>query len=452
MKTRKLMMLVLLFSMVASLSIGLVNAQSDADILDPAHFGLQEGKPYDGTQLNYLICCATASQFASLADKSNKEFTEMTGISVTWADVPFADFQAQLLLEASSGTGTYDVVSWVDAWGPGVKDFLLPLNDRLTAAGLDLSDFPQVYQDVSMIGTSDTVYGIPLRGHAQMLYFRKDIFEELGLEVPTTWQGVAEVAALIKEQKPDIAPISMYYGVSANQNLFNWLSHLWGNGGDIFDADYKAIFNSPEGIEATQAYVSILQNGLTAEGAVAFGEGEGLEELLGGRAAMFVGWWWMFAATKNAERSAPEVLNNVGMAPAPGWEGKGAASYGYLWPVGILSSSTKQDAAFEYLKWLSHPTTEVRVALDQEPAFLNNVVVRLSSLENPEVNAAWDGMQAVAADILRVARTMPLIPEWPEVEAILTVAINDVATGSDAAERLNQAAAEVDAVMKRAGY
>jgi multiple sugar transport system substrate-binding protein len=451
MKKFSLILLTIIIAVLAAAPAGLVGAQDNPDLLNPAYFGLKEGKPYDGTNLDYLICCAAAAQFASLADKTNKEFTQMTGISVKWADVPYADFQSQLVLEASSGTGTYDVVSWVDAWGPGIRDFMLPLNDKLAEAGLDLSDFPNVYQEVARIGTEDTVYGIPLRGHAQMLMYRKDIFEQLGLEVPTTWQEVAEVGKVIEEQT-ELEAISMYYGVSANQNMFNWLSHLWGNGGEIFTDGYRAAFNSPEGIEATTQYVSLLKDGLTAEGAVAFGEGEGEEELLAGRAAMFVGWWWMFADTQNPERAAPEVLNNIGFAPAPGWAGKNTASYGYLWPVGIFASSDAIDAAFEYLKWLTHPTTEVRVALDKEPAFLTNVVVRLSSLENEEINASWGGLQQVAAEILRNARTMPLIPEWPEVEAVLTVAINDIATGADPTERLNQAAADVDAIMERAGY
>jgi multiple sugar transport system substrate-binding protein len=451
MKKNVLITLLLALVMTTVLSLSLVSAQDDADLLDPAYFGLQEGKPYDGTQLNYLICCAASPQFASLADKTNKEFTEMTGISVTWADVPYADFQSQLVLEASSGTGTYDLVSWVDAWGPGIQAFMLPLNDRMEAAGISLDDYPGVYQDVARIGTEDTIYGIPLRGHAQMLMYRQDVFDELGLEVPTTWQEVAEVGRIIEEQT-DLEAISMYYGVSANQNMFNWLSHLWGNGGDIFDAEYNAVFNSAEGVEATEQYMSYLREGLTADGSVAFGEGEGEEELLQGRAAMFVGWWWMFADTQNPERAAPDVLNNIGFAPAPGWEGKETASYGYLWPVGILSSSTHQDAAFEYLKWLTHPTTSTRVALDPEPAFLTNVVVSLTALQDEAVNERWGGMQMVAADILNNARTMPLIPEWPEVEAVLTVAINDIATGADATERLNEAAEEVNAIMERAGY
>ena len=57
----------------------------DMDVMDPATFGLNPDKPYDGTHLDFLICCSTAPQFASATVKGDEEFTAMTGISVTWA-------------------------------------------------------------------------------------------------------------------------------------------------------------------------------------------------------------------------------------------------------------------------------------------------------------------------------------------------------------------------------
>ena len=46
-------------------------------------YNLQEGKPFDGTELNFLICCPTAPQFANLAARGNSEMTDLTGISAT---------------------------------------------------------------------------------------------------------------------------------------------------------------------------------------------------------------------------------------------------------------------------------------------------------------------------------------------------------------------------------
>lgn len=449
MKTFRFLFLVMSIVLLV-LSFG-VQAQ-DVDVMDPTTFGLQADKPFDGTHLEFLICCNTAPQFASLAAKTASEFTEMTGITVSWGDLPFGSFQEQLYLEATNPSTDYDIVAFVDAWGPNIYEFLYPLNDFVDEAGIDWNDYGPAYQGAST-GNSDTIYGLPLRGHPQMLFYRQDVFEELGLEVPTTWQEVSAVSQAIVESDMEIDPIAMYYGINVDQNLFGWYSHLWGAGADIFDENWEPAFNTEAGVAATEQYLSYLRDGYTAEASVAWNEQEANEELVQGRAAMFVGWWWMASRMTNAE--LPEVADNAGFAPAPGWEGGSTTSYGYLWPVGVLDNSSDRDAALEYMKWLTNPITERRVVLDAEdPALDTNVAVRLSVLADEEVNEVHNGLQGVASDILADARTLPLIPEYTELIPIFAEAINELATNpnSDMQAVLDLAAEDVRFVMESAGY
>ena len=424
----------------------------DADIMDPATFGLNADKPYDGTELQFLICCSTAPQFASLAAKTNSEFTAMTGITATWGDLPFGSFQEQLYLEATNPNTEFDLVAWVDAWGTNIYDFLHPLNDFIAEAGIDWDDYSPAYQGASS-GNSDTIYGLPFRGHPQMLFYRADVFESLGLDVPQTWQDVSAVSEAIIASGMGISPIAMYYGLNVDQNLFNWYSHLWGAGTDIFDENWEPIFNNELGVQATEQYMSYLRSGYTAESAIAWNEQEANLEMVQGRAAMFVGWWWMASRVTNSD--LPEVADNAGFAPAPGWEGGDIASYGYLWPVGVLDQSDSRDAALEYLKWLTHPITERRVVLDEEdPALDTNVAVRLSVLADEEVNEVHNGLQGVASAILSDARTIPLIQEYTEIIPILAESINEIATNpnADIQAVLDIAAEDVRFVMQAAGY
>ncbi|MCP4357122.1 MAG: extracellular solute-binding protein, partial [Chloroflexi bacterium] len=162
--------------------------------LEELPFGLKPGKPYDGTELSFLICCNTAAQFHALDVKSNSEFYDMTGIKVSWDDVPYGAFQEKLVTEATSASDNYDLFAFTDAWGAGLKPYLVPLNPLLEkddAAHLDLSDFPDAYVEASK-GLDGAVYGIPLRGHPFMFFYRQDIFDELGLEVPTTWEELEQ--------------------------------------------------------------------------------------------------------------------------------------------------------------------------------------------------------------------------------------------------------------------
>ena len=51
------------------------------------------------------------------------------------------------------------------------------------------------------------------------------------------------------------------------------------------------------------------------------------------------------------------------------------------------------------------------------------MVTYISSLTDPDVNAANDGIQAATWDSLKESDIMPQIPEWPEVSDILSAAI-----------------------------
>jgi len=436
-----------LWTLISVILLGTAVGQSPT----AADLNLQEGKPYEGTELNFLICCTAVAQFAALIDRTEKEFTPLTGITVNWSGTPYESYKDEILVEASSGAGNFDLVAWVDAWGPQLEPFLLPLDDLAARDGVDLADYPEVYLDAARLGT-DTLYGLPFRGHAFMLWYRKDVLSDLGLEVPTTWQEVAAAARTIEEQT-DFEGISLYYNVGTGQNLFVWLSMLWGAGGNIFDENLRPIFNNETGVEATEFYVSFLREGLTAPDAVARGEQEGEQAVTQGRAAMFPAWSWLYENLADPELSSEEVVNNLGFVAAPGWQGGDKTSYGYIWPVGILSSSRHQEAAWEYLKWLTHPEVSLDLVLDKSvPEFDTVVATRYSALTSPEVNETTGGLQDAMAVALRDARTQPLIPEWLDVQSVLEVAINEIAGGADVQETLDFAAADIESIMERAGY
>ncbi len=422
------------------------------DVMDPATFGLDASKPHDGTHLNFLICCSTAPQFASAAVKGAEEFTAMTGISVSWGDLPFGSFQEQLYLEATNPNTEFDIVAFVDAWGTNIYDYLHPLNDFVADAGFDWDDYGPAYQSAST-GNSDTIYGMPFRGHPLLLHYRADVLEAVGVDPPATWQDVSAIGQAIIDSGMDIAPIAMYYGQNVDQSLFNWYSHLWGAGADIFDENWEPGFNNEAGIAATDQYMSYVRDGYSPEASVAWNEQEANQELVQGRAAMFVGWWWMASRMINSD--VAEVAENAAFAPAPGWEGGETTSYGYLWAVGVLDQSDSRDAALEYLKWLTHPITERRIVLDaSDPALDTIVAVRLSVLADEEVNEAHNGLQGVASAVLADARTVPLIPEYTEIIPALAEYISELATNpsADTAAVLEMAAEDVRFTMQAAGY
>ena len=153
------------------------------------------------------------------------------------------------------------------------------------------------------------------------------------------------------------------------------------------------------------------------------------------------------------EAAQPEVVDNVGFAAVPEWEGKGGATYAIVMPLSIFKDSQHQEAAWEFLKWATNPDLEKAIVTTKEkPETTTNVAVQTVNLEDPDVNAVWDNMHRFAAQSLAVSRIMPQLEEWPEIVDVLETAINDIASGEPTQETLDEAAGEVEAIMERAGY
>lgn len=414
---------------------------TDEQVATMEEIGLNVSQPYAGTTLSFLLCCQTAAQFATIIEKT-AEFTEMTGIEVEFVDVDYGSFQQRLT--AAAVTGEVDLVAWIDAWGPSIASALVPLDDRLEAVGRSMDEFPAPYADVVAAGDPEgRVLGLPLRGHPFLSFYRTDILEEVGAEIPATWEEYEALARTVAAET-DIPATDKYYSSTGGQNIFEWVARMWSKGGDFFDENGQPTINSPEVVEATDDYVTYIRDGLTPDGAINWGEGEALTEFVEGRGANFNGWWWMYGNMVNEEIAVDDVLGNVEFAPAPAYEDGEPVTYAYLWPMGILNQSANVDAAWEYLNWVTNEQVALDVLLASEDP---GGAVHLNTQQDEEANELFDGLLAEGGEILSQGRALPMIAQWPQVQDIIAVALNDIAAGADTQERLDQANEEISGVV-----
>jgi multiple sugar transport system substrate-binding protein len=407
-------------------------------------------KPYAGTTLNFLVCCPTVAQFVAQEQMTNNTFTRDTGITVHWdTSTPYTALEQKIVSTAVAGNGAYDLVAWPDSWGAAIKPYLLPLNSYVQQAHVNLHDWPQSYINVARSIDGKQLLGLPFRGHAQLLFYRTDVFKKLHLTAPSTWQQLIADAGVIKK-KTNLDPLAVYYSISAGQNLFIWLNMLWSNGGTLLDKNNQPQFASPAGIQAAQMYIDLLRKyNITRPSSLIDDEGTSATLFYKGQAAMWIGWSWYEELFTNPSVAAPVVVNNTGFAPAPGWQGKDRAAYSYIWEASVLQSSKHQAAAFEYLKWLTSASVERKMLLNKTNPKTDTVVgEHLSNLRDPQVNAVNHGVQRVMASILTQSRNEPLVPQWLKVQSILEIAINRMANGAPVKATLAQAQKDVAAAMK----
>jgi multiple sugar transport system substrate-binding protein len=409
-----------------------------------AQASLKPGKPYAGTTLSVLT--VVAPQFSAHEAKL-AEFEALTGIQVKYQYVPFASMREKLTAELVAQTDQYDVLSVMDVWGPALGNLFDSLNDRLAEKKIDMAArYPHAHLRAARDGNGNgkNILGFPIRGHVQLMFYRKDVFNRLGLKPPQTWDEMVTVGQQV-QAKTDLSGVAMYYGKTAGQNLMIWFNYLWGMGGELLDAKGQAAFHSPQGVAATQAYIDVLlKHKVAPPGSASFNETDAVNSVAQGKSAMVPVWWWRYAGLTDAKTSTlkPE---QVGFAPLPSMPGKEATTYTNSWFYGINKSSKRKDAAMEYLTWLSQPEIERSVLLDRSR---NEVVaVQTRNLIDADVNLRFGGMHLFGAQALKGAKGTPLFPQWAQVSDILEATISELVGGQAQVKPALEAAA---AKVKRA--
>jgi len=149
---------------------------------------------YEGVEINVLSRPGPVIS-GRIIDRG-KEYEKMTGAKVNVATVPFADLFQKVLTDWSTGTNSVDVGVFSSGWAP-----------ELIAAGLvaDLSGFVANDPDLKVDDIAPyfrefnqkfegKTYLLTLDGDFQMLYYRTDVLNELGLQPPKTWEEYLKVA------------------------------------------------------------------------------------------------------------------------------------------------------------------------------------------------------------------------------------------------------------------
>ena len=414
-------------------------------------YGLKSGKPYGGTTLEILS--VVTPQFKGL-ELRDDEFTEMTGIKLNWTEIPFTELQEKVASVGIAANGNFDLVNYLDSWGSANADWFVPLDALARRDGLDPGRYPDAF--IKSATFNNEIKGLPLRAHPQLFFYRKDVFDNLNLPAPKNWSDVLAASKKIQALRSDIEPLALYYGADGNrQNLFIWINFLWTAGERVFDSNMKPAWNTPGAIQATKDYIALhTTEKVTARASVSWVEQEARQAFQQGKAAMLPVWWWAYSPMVNPEQSVL-TKDQVAFTGMPSYNGKTAITYAISMPFSISKYSKKQEASWEFLKWLSNPDLDRKNAIERDvkgTTIINNVVTHWSSLNDPQVNAANNNIQRAAALSLKESDIMPQIPEWPQVGDLLSQGIAKAAAGGNVEKIMKDAARQADRIMKRAGY
>jgi len=298
-----------------------------------------------------LDSSATYATYSLLAD-----FRKTEGINVEIDVLSYKELYEAIKQEALSST--YDIFEIDIPWLPEMaeKGFLTDLTQYIEANPKTIEGLiPGILDEYAKYNYK--FYGMPYMFGTQLLYYRKDLFEDIKyqrmfydqyrteLKPPKTWIEFNAVAKFFtKEYNPE-SPTT--YGTTlggkySSGAVCEFLPRKWAFGGNSFDEDGNVILDSKETIKALKNYCESFK--YASPTSTEHWWGEQVEEFCQGKAAMMV--LFMSHATDISDRSKSKVAGTIGFDIIPGQKPLLGG-----WSLGINSNSSKKDSAFKFISW-----------------------------------------------------------------------------------------------------
>lgn len=190
------------------------------------------GSVYDSGKVIDVWLLSGRDQSTILKNMIDEIFTPSTGIGV---NVKLIDANT-LLPAVVAGTGPDIALS---VWNH------VPVDYALRDAAVDLTQFEDFDEVASEFGESvfvpyefeDGIYALPETQNFAVMFYRSDILEEIGAEVPKTWDDVLELLPILQKNNMDFAMPSLERVTNGMQNpdTTGMMALLYQNGGQLYN-------------------------------------------------------------------------------------------------------------------------------------------------------------------------------------------------------------------------
>ena len=384
---------------------------------------------HEGEEITVWIMQPGSDTLEEMLEGYTEEFEEEHGADVTLTFQPWDDAH-DAFTTALAGDDVPDVAEMGTTWTPefGVLGAF---------AEQDLGDEDYIDAVVDTGAPEGEPLGVPWYAAARALIYNVEVFEDLGLEPPETWDELVEVGETIQ------AETDMYaYGVvGAGANHFV-LPRVWQAGGEIAEPDndsWTATINEPEGVEAFEHYTDLFtEHEFAPEGALGWTVADAQEAFTQEDLAMFQG----LGANVDAVEAGNEDLE-VGVALLPEGPGGNRDTFAGGSHLVRFADSEAPEAAQAYIDFLM---TDERVAeFSEEIGFFPGTEEGIDALDLDERGEVFAEM------LTEHSRSYPPTAEWGAFEGddLFVNAVQEIMQGdAEVSEALDEIAEEMDAAFQ----
>lgn len=300
-----------------------------------------------------------------------KRFNEsQTDVKVNYEFGGTYEETAQKLTAALAAKQTPDVSALSDVWWFKfyLANALAPLNDFITAEGVDRNDY--VDSLINEGYRQDTQWWMPFARSTPLFYYNVDLFGEVGLEgAPETWSSFAEIAPqLVKKDGDTVTQSAFAFGGTASYTAWLFQCMTWAFGGAYSDPDFTIRIAEEGAVNAAEYLRKALADGWTTSP-----ESSVTDFSTGLTASMMASTGDLGGLTENAQV-------NFKTAFLPQELGPGVCTGGAGLAILANAPAEKQQAAFKYIAFATSP--EITSYWSQTTGYMP---VRKSAAEDPSM-------------------------------------------------------------------
>lgn len=293
--------------------------------------------------INYVQGKDTSGNVQGILDKWNALHPDQKVTLIELSDQADQQRAAMIKNAESKGASNYDVLSVDVVW---TAEFAA--NGYLTALPTTLDTTGYLKAAVDSGTYFNKLYAFPSTSDGALLYYRKDLLDEFGLKVPTTWADMKSACSTIKAKYPAIdcygGQFQKYEGLTCNiAEMIN------SAGGQFLDSSGAPTVNTDAAIAGVQWAVDAFKDGTIPKAALTWQEEQSRTAFQDGNLVFLRNWPYVYSLAEKTDGSS-KVAGKFGIAPIPGLNGPGVSTLGGH-NMGISKYSQNKGTALAFLQW-----------------------------------------------------------------------------------------------------
>lgn len=311
------------------------------------------------------------------------------------------------------GDSPYDLVYMDVIWTSkfAAAGWLLDLTDRISQD--ELNTFLE--KDVEAGRYQDRLYRIPIRSDAGMLYYRKDLLEQIGAKPPETFEDLLKISQELQEKK--LIPWGYVWQGAQYEGLpAMFVEILKGFGGFWVNPDTLEVgLDKPEAVQAVEFLRSAITQNISPPGVTTYREEDTRRLFISGETAFLRNWPYVWSS---ANQDGSKIKDKVGIKPMvhiPGETG-GACLGG--WGMGIAKNSKYPEEAWRAIQYFTRQEPQRRFTLET-----GNTSSRKDLFSDPLILAKYPHYPQLQ-QILESSVLRPAIAQYAQASDILQRYLN----------------------------